>query len=90
MEIDFMSDNSSVMGVISQNSSDYLEHNPLAGMNRQHKDSMVWKKMYIGLTEDVSFHTSATSHEIYLLSILDNDHSTGVIYLDNIKIICYQ
>lgn len=90
MEIDYMSDNSTVMGVVSQNSSNFIEHTPYIGFNKQNKDEMVWKKMYIPLKDDVSFHTNATSHEIYLLSILDSGNTSGVIYLDNIKIVHYQ
>ena len=90
LEIDFMNNNSMVMGVIAQNSADYIEHTPYVQMNPQDSASMEWKKIYIDLKEDVSFEINATSYEIYLLSVLDTDNSQGVIYLDNIKIISYK
>lgn len=90
LEIDFMNNNSMVMGVIAQNTADYIEHTPYVQMNPQDSASMQWKKIYIDLKEDVSFEINATSYEIYLLSVLDTDNSKGVIYLDNIKIISYK
>ena len=85
-----MNSNSLGMGVIAQNSNDYIEHTPLVIMNPQAPSTMVWKKIYIELTEDVSFETNATSYEIYLISVLDPENTTGVIYIDNIKVIRYQ
>ena len=90
LEIDYMNSNSLGMGVIAQNSNDYIEHTPLVIMNPQAPSTMVWKKIYIELTEDVSFETNATSYEIYLISVLDPENTTGVIYIDNIKVIRYQ
>jgi len=91
MEIDYMSSNSMVMGVIAQNSSDIVEHTPYVLLNPGTITTMVWKKMYINLTDDVSFDQYATSHEVYLLAVLDAINTAGgVIYLDNIKIVHYQ
>jgi len=90
LEIDFMNSNSMVTGVIAKTSSSYIEHTPYVIMPAQDPATMVWKKIYIELTEDVSWETLATSYEFYLLSILDSDKTSGVIYLDNIKLIHYQ
>jgi hypothetical protein len=90
LEIDYMNSNTIGMGVIAQNSADFVEHTPLVIMNAQSASSMTWKKIYIELTEDVSFETNATSYEIYLLSVLDPENTSAVIYLDNIKIVRYQ
>lgn len=90
LEVDFLSSNSIVMGVIAQNSIDYNEHTPLTQMNPQDPSSWVWKKIYIPLEEDISYETWATSYELYFLSILDPENTSGSIYLDNIKVICYQ
>lgn len=88
LEIDFWNDNSIRMGIIAQNSTDYNEHTPLVQMNPQ--ENPVWKKIYIDLKEDVSYEIYATSYELYFLSVLDVGNTTGTIYLDNIKIVCYQ
>lgn len=90
MEIDYMNTNSFAMGVIAQNSSDIVEHTPLVIFNAQESSTMVWKKLYIKLTDDVSYEINATSFEIYLLSVLDPENTAGVIYLDNIKLVHYQ
>jgi hypothetical protein len=90
MEIDYMNNNTIGMGVIAQNSADFIEHTPLVIMNAQPASSMVWKKIYIELTEDVSYEVNATSYEVYLLSVLDAENTSAAIYLDNIKIVRYQ
>lgn len=90
LEIDYLNTNSIQMGVIAQNTTDYNEHTPLVQMNPQDESSLVWKKIYINLTEDVSYEIYATSYELYFLSILDDEKTTGAIYLDNIKLIHYQ
>lgn len=90
LEIDFKSNNSIRMGVIAQNSADFIEHTPYVQMNAQDESSWVWKKIYIDLKEDVSVEQSATSYEIYLLSVIDPDMTLGKIYLDNIKVLRYQ
>jgi hypothetical protein len=90
LEIDFKSNNSIRMGVIAQNSADFIEHTPYVQMNPQDESSWVWKKIYIDLKEDVSVEQNATSYEIYLLSVIDPDMTLGKIYLDNIKVLRYQ
>lgn len=87
VEIDFMNTNSIALGVIAENSSGIATHPPLVILNPQEQASMVWKKIYINLFDDVNFEINATSFEIYLLSILDAELSSGEIYLDNIKVI---
>jgi len=90
VEIDYMNTNTIAMGVIAENSQQTNEHNPLVIMNAQDQNSMVWKKIYIDIQEDVSYEINATSYEIFLLSILDQENDSGVIYLDNIKVIRYD
>lgn len=90
LEIDYMNNNSMTMGVIAQNSGGVAEHSPYVLMNPQDESSMVWKKIYIDLKEDVSYEINATSYEIYLLAITDSDVTNARIYIDNIKVVCYQ
>lgn len=90
VEIDYMNTNTIAMGIIAENSQQRNEHNPLVIMNSQQAETMVWKKIYIDIQEDVSYEINATSYEIFLLSILDAANSSATIYLDNIKVIRYD
>jgi hypothetical protein len=90
LEIDYMNSNSMVMGVIAENSTQVAEHTPLVGFLPQDASTMVWKKMYIDLKDDVSAELSATKYEIYFLSVLDDELTNGVIYIDNIKVVRYE
>lgn len=90
IEFDYLNNNAISMGVIAQNSVDYNEHTPLVQMNAQDETEWKWKKIYIDLTEDVSYEIYATSYEIYLLAVIHSDLTEAKIYLDNIKVIRYQ
>jgi hypothetical protein len=91
LEIDYMNNNSMVMSSIAQNSVDFVEEPPYAQFNpMKANENLKWKKMYIPLIENISFHTTATSYEVYFLALLDPEKTTGFIYIDNIKIICYE
>ena len=90
VEIDYMNDNSMAFGVIAENLAGTAEHTPLVVLNPQNNSTMVWKKIYIALKDDVSFEINATTFEIYLLSLLDSDKSTSTVYIDNIKVVHYQ
>lgn len=89
LEIDYHNNNSIVMGVIAQNSVDYVEYEPYIGMYPQENSNQDWKKIYIDLKDYVSFDLNSTSNEIYLWSVKDPGNQTGEIYLDNIKVISY-
>jgi hypothetical protein len=91
VEIDYMNNNTFVMSNIAQNSADFIEEDPLPGFNpMKSNETLKWKKMYIPLIENVSFRTTATSYELYFLAILDSGKTSGFIYIDNIKVICYE
>ncbi len=88
LEIDYRNDNSISMGVIAQYPDlSTSEHTPLVIMNPQTTGEEVWKKIYIDLSEDVSFEVGASSYEIYFISYLDPDKTLGTIYIDNIKVV---
>ena len=87
LEIDYMNTNSLATNIIAKNSGGTAEHPPVFILNKQDPTSMVWKKIYINLKEDVSSEINATSYELYLLALLDPDNTAGVIYLDNIKVL---
>ena len=89
-EIDFMNTNSMIVSLIAQNSGGSQEQPPIVLFNPQNESEMVWKKIYVNLKENVSFEVNATSFELLLTSILDEENSTGIIYLDNIKVLRYE
>ena len=67
------------------------EQTPLIQMNPQNTlGEEVWKKIYIQLSENVSFNTNYINYEIFFLSLLDEGQSSAQIYLDNIKVLHYQ
>lgn len=90
LEIDYMNSNSIATNVIAKNAGGTAEHPPVFILNGQDSDNMIWKKIYINLTEDVSSEINATSYELYLLALLDPENSSGVIYLDNIKVLRFE
>lgn len=90
VEIDFMNTNSVGMGVIAENVTGVAQHPPLVVMNPQDPATMKWKKIYISLKDDISYEINATSFEIYLTGILDPGESSGVVYLDNIKVLRFE
>lgn len=89
VEIDYMNTNSMLLSVIAENSGGSNEA-PLVQMNPQDAAEMEWKKIYISLKENVSYEIYATSFEISLASVLDEGNSSGVVYLDNIKVLRFQ
>lgn len=90
VEFDFLSNNAIQMGIISQNSADYNEHEPLWTIFGQDQENWKWKKIYFYLTDDISYEIYASSFEIYLISLIEADKTNAAIYLDNIKVIRYQ
>jgi hypothetical protein len=86
VEMDFMNDNSMLLSLKAENSTSTNEA-PLVQMNPQDPSTMKWKKIYISLKDNVSFEIFATSFEIILTSIIDAEKTSGVVYLDNIKVL---
>ena len=89
VEMDYMNNNSMILGVIAENSSESNEA-PLVQMNPQETSEMEWKKIYISLKENVSYEIFADHFEISLASVLDAGNTSGVVYLDNIKVLRFQ
>ncbi|MGB1102067.1 MAG: hypothetical protein ACPG21_00420 [Crocinitomicaceae bacterium] len=91
LEVDYRNDNSIAMGVLAEFPDGSIDEQvPLIQMNPQDVGSEVWKKIYIQLSENVSFNANYISYEIYFLSILDDGQSLAHIYIDNIKVVHYQ
>ncbi|MES2588314.1 MAG: hypothetical protein V4622_04985 [Bacteroidota bacterium] len=88
LEIDFMNTNSVLTGVIAYDANGSKD-NPNIQLNPQDASTMVWKKIYIDLHEIVSFSTSATKFEHYLMSVIDEGKSQADVYIDNIKIVYF-
>jgi hypothetical protein len=91
LEVDYRNDNSIAMGVLAKFPDGSVdEQAPLLQMNPQEAGSEVWKKIYIQLSENVSFNVNYQTFEIYFLSLIDDGQSSAHIYLDNIKVVHYQ
>ncbi len=88
LEVDYRNNNSISTGVIASFIDGATnEHTPLVIMNPQIDGQEVWKKIYINLTEDVSWEVSATSYEFYFLAGFDKNSPLANIYVDNIKVV---
>ncbi len=89
LEIDYYNTNDIYQGLISLSQSE-IEDNVNIRLNAQASENVVWKKMYIELTELV---TASPNQSTFLQSFqanLDADDTEGFICLDNIKVIWFQ
>lgn len=90
MELDYMNTNSLALGIISQTATNYTVNDPFILLNGQEESSMVWKKVYLDLTDYISSVLNPDHFEYYIVTVLDDDKTSGVVYLDNIKIVHYN
>lgn len=88
LEIDYMNTNSLLTGVKSYGSSVY-KANPNIQLNAQTVDSKKWKKIYIDLTEIISYSLNYSLFEQYLEAKLDAGKDSSDIYIDNIKLVYF-
>lgn len=87
MEIDYKSTVNVSTGMLSVNSQNENTIHPNIRLNKQDAGSATWKKIYIDLTEIVSYSDDSQYFELYLRSVLPQDITSGKVELDNIKII---
>ena len=90
MELDYMNTNSLAIGIISQTASTYTVNDPFILINSQEESNMEWKKIYLDLTEYISYIQNPIYFEYYIVTVLDADKTSGTVYLDNIKIVHYN
>ncbi len=87
MEVDYRSTVNVSTGIISINSKNENTINPNVRLNMQDATTAVWKKIYIDLTEIVSYSDDSQYFELYLRAALPQDMISGKVEIDNIKII---
>jgi hypothetical protein len=90
MELDYLNTNTFAIGMISQTLTTYTRNEPFIRINSQEAGDAVWKKIYLDLTDYVSYLSNPLYFEYYLVSALDSDKSAGDIYIDNIKILYFN
>lgn len=82
LEIDFKSDNYLNVGIIIQESGNYIKI-PLVILN--HSEN--WNKIYVNLGPNLSLYPQATDFKVFFESVLEDNLTNATIYLDNIKLI---
>lgn len=87
MEIDYRNTAHVSTGIISINSQNENTINPNVRLNQQTVGEAVWKKMYIDITEIVSYTQDSQYFELYLRTALPAELTSAQVELDNIKII---
>lgn len=88
LEIDYYNTNLFTQGIVYEKQDGSTGSQANIGMPAQADDAVVWKKIYIDLTELVG-----VSQGVYFVQTfqakLDEGDSQGLIYIDNIKIVYY-
>lgn len=91
MEVDFKNTNSFAVGVVA-NFIDGTSNQrlPFVILPGQPPGQEEWKKVYIDLSVELGLDGSAVSHNIYLISALDEGIASGDVFIDNIKLLYFQ
>jgi hypothetical protein len=87
LEVSYRNSTSLLTGVKALNQDGSTTDNPNVAMNAQSASSMQWKKIYIQLTEIVSYSTNANYFKQFLKAQLPEGQSTAEVYIDNIHIV---
>ena len=86
LEIDYYTTNRVTTGVIAIKSDDTRETHINVSLNPQDGSSVVWKKIYIELSEIIGL-SEAESFLQTFQATLDAGDTEGLIYIDNIKVV---
>ncbi len=89
LEISYRNSTSLLTGVKAMNLDGSTTDNPNVAMNAQDAGSMQWKKIYIQLTEIISYSTNANYFKQYLKAQLPEGQTTADVYIDNIHIVYF-
>jgi len=86
LEIDYYNTNTFIQGVVIEKQDGSTINQQHIQMNAQANDAVVWKKIYIELTEIIG-----VSQGVYFIqtfeAALDAGDADGLIYIDNIKVV---
>lgn len=86
LEIDYHNTNSVITGLIGHEINGD-KNNINIQLNAQDASSVVWKKIYIELSELVLNSSNANSFDLYFEGVLPDDLSSSQINIDNIKLV---
>ena len=89
LELDYKITNS-VLNTFIAGQSGGEDEFPYLFLTPSAKGSEYWKKIYIDLTENVSFAATANYYEAGFTAVLDNGLTDADVCLDNIKILYFQ
>ncbi len=88
LELDVRTNNIVRVGVIDENGGAASKVYNNFGVNKPGEgESPVWKKLYIQLTNTLSYESQATQHEFFIEVVKDAGVSTAQVDIDNIKIV---
>jgi len=88
LEIDIKSNNKVLIGIIDESSSTSTKVYNSFNLNATNQNGFAqWRKVYIDLTDLLSFESQATQHEFFIEVVKDQNVSTAEVCLDNIKIV---
>ncbi|NRA11296.1 MAG: hypothetical protein HRT57_05000 [Crocinitomicaceae bacterium] len=86
LEMDIYCTEDVLTGVLAINGGGVTE-NPNVRINEQSPEDAVWRKIYIDLKTIISGSPQGSDFEHSFEAVLDQDKSSDVIYIDNIKIV---
>jgi len=86
LEIDYYTTNRLTTGLIAIKSDNSRETHINVSLNPQDGASVVWKKIYIELSEIIGFSGGESFLQTFQAT-LDADDAEGLIYIDNIKVV---
>ncbi|MBL4861567.1 MAG: hypothetical protein JKY09_00920 [Crocinitomicaceae bacterium] len=86
LEVDYHTTVDVVTGVLAINGSEVTE-NPNVRINGQDESEVEWKKIYIDIKTIVSGSPTAQFFEHSFQAVLGADQTTGVINIDNVKVV---
>lgn len=90
LELDYLGTNSFTIGIINKPSTAVSnDQGPFVGAYKTDTEKYEWKKLYIPISEQVNLNPFAKFFEFYIYALLDSGNETGVIYIDNLKIVYF-
>lgn len=90
MELNYKATNSFIVGLISEYSSNTVQQNNTVVKATYVDGQLVWKKIYIDLTDMVNINSPANSFEVFFLMTKDDGVTNPVVNIDNVKLVYGQ
>jgi len=90
MELNYKATNSFTVGLISEYSTTTVQQNNTVVKPTYVNGQLVWKKIYIELTELVNLNSNALNFEVFFLMTKDDGVTDPEVNIDNVKIVYGQ